>query len=358
MKGLFCSILGFALGVMPLFCQNSSDLLRFDDPVHDFGQVLSGKGPISCSFEGVNVSKSDVCIMSVTTSCGCTDVKWSHDPVKPGARVSIQATYSNDEGPVTFDKTLTVKIVGQTKPVILHMRGISQKEIKPDSEVYTNVFGGVIGLVDTEFKCSNLEMGESRGEQFTIANLSDKPTSLSFANVSAGLKMDVKPNPVPAHAHATVIYTISSQSGVYGYNYYCATPVVNGKDSGREIKVRAFTSEHFSNLTREQKNAGSRPVFDESTFSFGHKKKGARLTATFECVNKGQAPLKVYKVDTDYSGAVPGAFPEIAAGGKGSFSVSLDTSSFEKGEALVMITLTTNSPLRPIVTLFLAGIID
>jgi len=46
---------------------------------------------------------------------------------------------------------------------------------------------------------------------------------------------------------------------------------------------------------------------------------------------------------------------DAAPGKKGSVRVSLDTSSLEKGEAVIMLTLTTNAPLRPIVNLFVAG---
>ncbi|MCQ2166068.1 MAG: hypothetical protein MJY49_01380 [Bacteroidales bacterium] len=39
-------------------------------------------------------------------------------------------------------------------------------------------------------------------------------------------------------------------------------------------------------------------------------------------------------------------------------TVTLDTKNLPKGEALVIVSLTTNSPQRPIVNLFFAGIID
>ncbi len=358
MKRLFSSILFLCALFASVSAQNGKELLRFAETVHDFGQVLISKGAVTCTFEGTNVSSSPVSIMSVTTSCGCTTTKWSHEPIAPGGKASITATYTNDEGAYPFDKTITVKVAGQTKPILLHMRGISQKEIKPDKEIYTHVFGEAVGLEAVELKCGNIEQGGERREQITIANLSSRAVKLSFADVAAGMKVDVKPNPIPAGAHATLFYTISAQPDKWGYNYYCAVPVINGVGSGKTIKVKAFTSDNFSSLSREEKQKGSRPVFEENTYSFGHKKQGARITASFNCTNKGQQTLKVYKADVDFAGAVPSAFPDIAPGKSGRFTVSLDTAGMPKGEALVMVTLTTNSPLRPIVTLFLAGIID
>ena len=46
---------------------------------------------------------------------------------------------------------------------------------------------------------------------------------------------------------------------------------------------------------------------------------------------------------------------ETAAQGKGSIPVTLDTARLPKGETVVMLTLTTNCPARPLINLFLVG---
>ena len=48
---------------------------------------------------------------------------WTREAIAPGAKGEIKATYSNDEGTGTFDKTLTVYTSAQKKPVILHLKG-------------------------------------------------------------------------------------------------------------------------------------------------------------------------------------------------------------------------------------------
>lgn len=352
-------IILLAVFYCPLSVLNAQEIFRFETTVHDFGQVLLSDGPVSCSFKAVNVSSSPAVIQSVISSCGCTSVKWDHKPIAPGKSIEVTATYSNDEGPYPFDKTLTVSIVGTNRPVILHLRGTAMERLKSDAEIYTFKYGDALALSSDSFKCVNIEQGESRGDQTTVANLSDKELKVTFDGVSEGLKMEVRPNPIPAGGHATLYYTVSSIPGKWGRNLYKATPVVNGKSTGRSITVTAHTTENFSSLTREQKSKGSRPVFAESTWSFGHKKQGAKVSATFKCVNKGAAPLHIYKVDSDYEGlsaAVP--VKDVAPGAEGTLTVSLDTKNLPKGEALVIVSLTTNSPQRPIVNLFFAGIID
>ena len=82
--------------------------LEIDKSIHDFGDVMIDDGPVSCAFTVKNIGQSPAVIYNVVSSCGCTDVKWTREPLKPGDTGKISVTYSNDEGPYPFDKTLTV----------------------------------------------------------------------------------------------------------------------------------------------------------------------------------------------------------------------------------------------------------
>jgi len=99
----------------------------FDKTVHEFGKVRIADGPVRCSFHVKNVGTTPLNINAVISSCGCTQVKWTRQTLDSGAEGSIDATFSNDEGPYPFDKTLTVYLSDIKKPVILHLRGESVK---------------------------------------------------------------------------------------------------------------------------------------------------------------------------------------------------------------------------------------
>lgn len=113
MKTILTLLLALALG----------NPMKFDKTVHDFGQIGTKDGPVSCVFEVTNEGSEDFTIFAVVSSCGCTDVKWTRESIAPGESGKITATYNNDEGPFTFDKTLTVYTSAQDKPVILHLKG-------------------------------------------------------------------------------------------------------------------------------------------------------------------------------------------------------------------------------------------
>ena len=111
-------------------------------------------------------------------------------------------------------------------------------------------------------------------------------------------------------------------------------------------------------MTEAEKSAAPRPMFESSTWSFGKVKRGTVIHAEYTLKNQGKTPFKVYKVDADTERWSHGEIPVVDGGKIGSFKVDLDTKDMPSGEVLVIVTLTTNSPLRPIVNLFIAGYIE
>lgn len=339
-----------------------SETLVVDKTVHNFGDIILGSGPVSCSFNIKNIGSKPAVIYNVTSSCGCTDVSWTKEPLMPGKTGKISVTYSNDEGAYPFDKSLTVYMSDVKKPVILKVRGVSVAKQRPLAESYPVHFGP-LALKDKEFKCGNLEQGGKKSNAVMIANISDKPISVSFAEVSPQLSLKVSPNPIPAQSTAEMSFTVTADRELWGKNFYQACPLVNGKavkdaSGNPKISIWAFTKENFSGLNSDEKAKGPRPMFNESTYSFGKVRKGAVVNAEFIFKNEGKQNFEVYAVNSDAKGCVVGDIPVAKPGETVKFMATLNTAEMPAGEVLTIITLTTNSPLRPIVNLFIAGWIE
>lgn len=387
MRKLFTAIL-----IACIFAGNASaqtklgDVATIDRTVYDFGDIQMSQGPVSCSFKVTNTSRKDITIMNVVSSCGCTDVSWSRESIKPGASGTISATYKNDEGPYPFDKTLTAYITEAKQPVILHLRGVVLEKKLPLGETYPVHFGA-LGMRSAEIKAGNVLQGQQKSGEMKIANLSSSPARITFNNVSDGLAIKLDQNPVPAGQTTTLTYTITTDRDHWGKNWYYATPVINGKSYAAEIikqketkpergaeaivsepnpeigagKNRigfyAFTKEDFSALSKEQRSAGPNPMFTSSTFTFNQVKAGTKVEVAFDCKNIGKDVLKVYKADSDSRRVVVEDIKDIRSGGSGKIKAVLDTKGLPSGEVLFIVTLTTNSPLRPMVNLYINGYI-
>lgn len=359
-KNIIIAAIALAASCISGYAQEKlSNGLELDKAVHNFGDVMLADGPVTCEFTLTNKGKSPAVIYNVTTTCGCTDVEWTREPIRPGAKGKISVTYSNDEGPYPFDKSVTVYLSDMKKPIILKLRGVSMEEKKPLAELYP-VSYGPFALKENLIKCGNLEQGLKKTEYEMVANTSSSPIKVEFADVSENLSISVSPNPIPANSTAEMTFTVTADKDLWGKNTYYSTPVINGKrytntEGDKKIGIWAFTKENFSHLTQQQKENGPIPMFDDSTFSFNKAKQGTEIHAKFKVKNEGKETLQVYKVDVNTCKWSHSTFPAVAPGQEAEFRVHLDTANMPKGEALAIVTLVTNSPLRPIVNLFIAG---
>ena len=336
--------------------------LEIDKTVHNFGDIIHKSGPVSCTFTLKNTGNKPAVIYNVTSTCGCTNVDWTREPIRPGESGKISVTYSNDEGAYPFDKTLTTYISDVQKPLLLKIRGVSIETPKPLKELYPISYGP-FALRESYIKCGNLEQGGQKSEAVMVANTSSRPIQVDFTDVSPNLSISVSPNPIPAESTAEMSFTVTADRSIWGKNTYYAVPLINGKEyknaNGKNsIGIWAFTKENFSHLSSDEKAKGPRPTFDESTYSFGKIKKGETVHATFTFKNDGKECFRIYKVNADAKKWSHSTIPAAHPGEKVSFRVHLDTENLPVGEHLTIVTLTTNSPLRPIVNLFIAGYIE
>ncbi len=361
-------------------------IVQLDRTVHDFGDILVSDGPVTATFTAKNVGDKALLIYNVVSSCGCTNVEWTRKPIAPGESGTIKATFKNDEkGGYPFDKSLTAYFSGLKRPVILRLRGVTHDKQLSLEELYPIRFGN-LAFKKVDIKGGNLSQGQQKSGVVVAANIGSKPFALSFSDVSEGLSLNVSPNPVPPESTVRITYTVTADRQHWGKNYYYATPLVDGRQykaavspssenepvaAGAEailaesnselgagksrIGVFTYTKENFSDLTEKERNEGPNPIADESTFSFGKVRAGTNVDCGFTFTNKGKSPFRIYKVDSENSRVKAQAFADVPAGGKGELKVTFDTGGFPVGECLVVLTLTTNSPLRPIINLYLTG---
>ena len=339
----------------PVALEQQAAVIEWDKTVHDFGDVSAGDGPLSCSFTLTNAGNEAITIFEVVSSCGCTDVKFSREKIEPGQSATISATYKNEDGPTAFDKTLTVYISGVRRPVILRLRGVVHAKAKSLSELYSTEKLGDFGMKSRSLKTGTLRQGLSASENVTVANLGSRPIEVSFTDVSEQLSISVSPNPIPAGSTATLSFTVKADPSLYGKNIYSATPVLNGTKATAPITVTSWTQENFSSWSSEKTKNAALPMFSQSTVTFNTVKAGETLDITFHCTNKGNNAFHVFKADADSPALSPVSIPDIGPKAEGDLLFTLDTSLLPKGDNVIMLSLTTNSPQRPLINLFVSG---
>lgn len=362
------------------------NVVSVDKVTHDFGDIYTDQGSVSCTYTFTNISNKPILLLQAVSSCGCTTTEWTREPIQPGKTGTVNAEFDNNDGPYPFDKTVTVYVSELKNPIVLHLRGTAHDNVKPIKENYSLIIGNM-GIKDLEIKAGTLSMGEIKSGTVAIGNVGKTPMKLEFKDVSEGLKLEVYPNPIPARSVATLTYTISTSRERWGKNWYYATPVVDGrvyKATGKlpvadkpvddlhfytepnkrlglgksEIAFWAVTKENFASIPQEMKEQMSNPSFTKSTVDFGKLASGARTTVTFEYTNKGKKDCEFHKLDADCSNVTVKEMTKAAPGKKGRIVLELDTKGMPKGENIIALTLITNSALRPVISLQIAGTIQ
>lgn len=384
-------LIDIALAILLLACPTAVAQSRFgsvelDRTVYDFGDIQTSDGPVSCTYTVKNTGSKDLNIFNVVSSCGCTDVTWTRSTIKPGETGKISATYKNDDGAYPFDKALTAYFSDLKNPVILHLRGVVHEKKLPLKDMYPVHFGP-LGMKEAEISGGNLLQGQQKSGEIKIANIGTAPIKLSFGDVSEGLKLSVEDATIPAGGISTLTYTITTGRDVWGKHWYYATPLINGRKYAAKVTAvkkdntakgaeallsdknpeigegkqiigfSTFTKDDFSALTREERAGGPNPMFESSTYNFGTIKPGAKIKAEFACTNIGKKDLHIYKIDSDSNRLTADNIADLKPQGKGKVTAVLDTQGLPAGEVLVIVTLTTNSPLRPMVNLYITGFI-
>jgi hypothetical protein len=72
--------------------------ISFETEVHDFGKINEADGTVTVNFDFTNTGSLPLMIKQVHTSCGCTSPNWSKEPVLPGKKGFISATYNRYGG--------------------------------------------------------------------------------------------------------------------------------------------------------------------------------------------------------------------------------------------------------------------
>jgi hypothetical protein len=99
----------------------NAPVAKWDKMVNDFGEITFNI-PKSAEFTLTNAGKEPLIISSARASCGCTNLKYSQEPILPGKTSIVSATY-NAASPGIFTKTVTVTTNADPNPVVLQIKG-------------------------------------------------------------------------------------------------------------------------------------------------------------------------------------------------------------------------------------------
>lgn len=93
----------------------------WDKLIYEMGEVTFMVSK-DAEFKVTNTGNQPLVITSARASCGCTNLKYSKEPILPGASATLAVTF-NGAGNGQFRKTITVQTNEGTKSTVLQIAG-------------------------------------------------------------------------------------------------------------------------------------------------------------------------------------------------------------------------------------------
>ena len=95
----------------------------FNKTEHDFGTIPENGGNVECEFTVKNTGNTPLTILKATPSCGCTVAEFTQEPIAPGKKGTIKASFNPKGNKNEFGKQITVFTDGNPARTTLTIKG-------------------------------------------------------------------------------------------------------------------------------------------------------------------------------------------------------------------------------------------
>jgi hypothetical protein len=251
-----------------------------------------------------------------------------------------------------IDKTITVHSNCTPATTELRITGeVISVERHPSEEFRHTV--GTIRLNEMHVDFKRMYSDEKSALVVTAYNPGPDAVKISFVNLPAIIKTDVKPATVKQGEKAKIIISYdAAKKNDWGFVYDQISMILNDKkDKEYKLTVTATIEEDFTKWTVTQLQNAPTVSIEKTVVEAGKIKQGEKKTYSVKLTNVGKSKLLIRKIDTGNSILLTADAPkEINAGASADLTVTFDTKG-QSGEQSKSITLITNDPKNPQITI-------
>ena len=198
-KEIFCQILFVFLGSYIALAQAEID---FEEISYDFGQIEEGT-VATHEFVFTNTGDIPLVISSVKASCGCTTPYWTKEPVLPGKKGVVKASYNSRNRPGGFNKSITITSNARHATKMVYIKGVAVKKntLKPMFTAEELKNSPKIEVANKYLQLGKVQIGKQQIFDLQIEN--NGPTPLHIKGVQAkcncirlhkGRSLEIAPN--------------------------------------------------------------------------------------------------------------------------------------------------------------------
>ncbi len=288
--------------ILPLFAQESKEILHFYEPEYDFGEINEMVGKAEHIFKFKNVSDKPVKLFLVKASCGCTTPTWTKEAVLPGKEGEVKVVYNTPGRIGPFSKSITVKYrpveTSEEYEQILIIRG-KVKASKPKGPQF------IVQLGNIRFTNNHISLGtiydneKNKEAKLGMFNTSSEVIYIKEIKAPLHIKIDKQP-PVKLAPNDTIYMKISydaTKRDDWGFVYDRLILLTDESAENRTktITISAYRKQYFPPMNEQELAQAPKLKIDKLVHDFGTVKQGEVLKTTFSISNEGKKTLKILK---------------------------------------------------------------
>lgn len=317
---------------------------------HHFGQI-EWKRPVTVEYTITNTGDKPLVLTNVTTSCACSVADWTKEPIAPGKKGTVKATF-DAKALGHFDKSVGIYSNAEPRLVYLKFDGEVVREVKD----YTKSHPYLIGQIctdRTEFDFPDVHKGEKPVLTMRVVNLSDRPYEPVLMHLPPYLEVETRPGVLLKGQKGTIKLTLDTEQlidlGLTQTSVYLARFAGDKVSEENEIPVSAVLLPDFSGMTEQDKANAPAIQLSQSKIDLSAllaKKNKAKHDIVI--TNKGKSPLQISKLQV-FNPAVGVALKKsvLQPGESTRLRVTIQKDNLGKRKRHLRILMITNDPARP-----------
>ena len=332
-------------------------VVTWTEATYDFGSIKEADGPATHKFELINTGDAPLVITYVKPSCGCTTSDYTKEPIMPGAKGFVSATYDPQGRPGPFNKSISVTTNSKPEVSTIKFKGTVIEREKTMAELHPRKIGE-LNLEVNHITLLNVKNTEVRTDSASIANLTDKPLKIAFTNVPKHITVKAVPETLEPNKQGKIIVNYdATQRSDWGFVMDKVIVSINGNTNSNKniLSISATIEEDFSKYTKEQLETAPQLVFDETSYNFGSITEGEKVNHTFKFRNEGKTNLVIRKISTSCGCTAVNSKTDIIKPGESSSIDITFNSAGKSNRQNKSITIICNDPKNPKQILHIVG---
>jgi hypothetical protein len=260
---------------------------------------IEWKRPVKVTYTITNSGNQPLVMSNVTTSCACTIADWSKDPIVPGGKGFVTATFDgNTLG--RFDKEVCIYSNANPNLVYLSFEGEVVRQVNDFSKTHPYHIGN-IAIDRTSIDFPDAKRGDKLTAMLDVVNMSDRPYEPILMHLPSYISMKRSSDVLLKGQRGIIQLTLDTKNmddvGLTQSSIYLSRFNGDKVSPENEIPISIIILPDFSNMTVADKEKA--PVIHVSATSLDMTEALSsknKVSQDISISNTGKSPLIISKV--------------------------------------------------------------